>query len=486
MPTIVLHLAFITGGLSVLMLFPVLTAFSNNEHEAASAFMTTALLAAGGSVATIVALRGITVPASRVHALVLVCIVWPVLAAIAAVPIWLTLDRGYLAAMFEALSAVTTTGFTLIGNLEAAPMAVLAWRAGLQWYGGFLALLAVTLILAPLAIGGLPQRRLSFMDESAQSRQIRLVAQIRLIGVAYAMTTLFCMLWLFAASVPPFVALCLSMATVSTGGMTIHDGPIDTFVSPLGQVGLIAFMIVGGTSIIWQGMILRLDKEQLSRHREAYCSMALIVVIGLIIATSYHAASGRSPETLLTALREGIFTAASIVSTTGYHVREESFSVLPVGVLFALVLVGGGAMSTAGGLKLFRVGILMAQAARELSLSLFPHGIDPLVIGGRRWDREILQGIYAMVLVFAIVMVGTVAVLSYQGVPFEPAMIASISALSNAGPVFGAGPDAVQPWPSLSSFPEASLVALSIAMILGRIELLALFSVINFAYWRSS
>jgi trk system potassium uptake protein TrkH len=485
MPTIVLHLAFITGGLSALMLFPALTAWSRGESDAALVFVTTAILAAGGSLALIVALRGITVPARRVHALMLVCLVWPLLAAIAAVPIWLTAEKSYLNAMFEALSAVTTTGFTLIGNLDAAPAAILAWRAGLQWYGGFLALLAVTLILAPLAIGGLPQRRLSFMDESAQSRQIRLVSQIRLIGVAYGMTTLACLLWLLAASVPQFEALCLAMATVSTGGMTVHDGPIETFVSPLGQVGLIGFMIIGSTSIIWQGMILRADRQQLAQHRESYYGLALILVIGLVIATSYHSALGRTPGTLLTALREGIFTAASIVSTTGFHVREESFSVLPVGVLFALVLVGGGAMSTAGGLKLFRVGILAAQGARELSLSLFPHGVDPLVVGGRRWDREILQGIYAMVLVFAVVMVGTMAVLSYQGIPFEPAMIASISAMSNAGPIFGAGPDAGQPWPSLSSFPPASLVALSVAMILGRIELLALFSVLNFAYWRS-
>jgi len=485
MPTIVLHLAFLTAGLCGLMVFPVLTAMSRGESPGLAVFLSVALVAAGISFALIAALRGITVPARRVHALSLVCIAWPVLAVIAAIPIWFLAEMPFAEAVFEALSALTTTGFTLIGNLDAVPASVLSWRTGLQWYGGFLALLAVTLILAPLAIGGLPQRRLSFMDDSDRSRQFRLTSQIRLIGMAYLATTLACVLWLLFSSVSPFDAVNLSMATVSTGGMTIYDRPIDTYVPPVGQIGLIVFMIIGGTSIIWQGMILRGDREQLIRHRESYYGIGLIVLLGLVIGELYNVASDRTLPDLLTAMREGIFAAASLVSTTGYHVREESFSVLPVGVLFALVLIGGCAMSTAGGLKLFRIGILSAQAVRELSLSLFPHGVDPLAVGGRRWERYALQGIYAMVLAFALALALTVAVLSYQGLAFEPSLIAAIAALSNAGPVYGAGPDAGQPWPALTALPPASLAALSAAMVLGRIELLAMFSILNFAYWRS-
>jgi trk system potassium uptake protein TrkH len=134
---------------------------------------------------------------------------------------------------------------------------------------------------------------------------------------------------------------------------------------------------------------------------------------------------------------------------------------------------------------LFRIGILCLQAGRELSRSLFPHGVDVVNVGGRRWERSTLDGIYAMVLAFALVMMTTVSILSFQGIPYEPAMVSSLSALSNAGPVYGAGPDAGQPWPALTSFSPISLGALSLAMILGRIELLALFSLLNIAYWRS-
>ena len=485
MPTIVLHVAYLTAGLSALMLLPSLTALSRGEIESLAIFLATALLVAGLSLALIAALRGTTAPVRRIHAMWLACLVWPIIAAIGGIPIWFLTDLAYGAASFEAISAVTTTGFTLVVDLETLPVPVLVWRSALQWYGGLITLLVATQILAPLAIGGLPQRQLSFIDDSDAGRKVRTASQVQLIGGAYGATTLACLLWLLFSSVTPMDALILSMTTVSTGGMTSYNAPIDTYVPPLGQIGLIVFMIIGCTSIVWQGAILRRDVQQLSRHREAYYTIGTIIVVGIVFGLLYQLRSAADLSGALTALREGLFAAASLVSTTGYHVREESFSVLPVGVIFAFLLIGGGALSTAGGLKMFRVGILCAQSARELSLSLFPHGVEPLNVGGRRWQADALQGIYAVVLAFVLVLGLTVAVLSYQGLAFEPTIMAGIAALSNAGPVYGAGPDAQLPWPPLSSFGSASLAALSGAMIMGRVEVLVFFSVINLTYWRS-
>lgn len=485
MPTIVLHIAYLVAGLSVLMILPALIAFSGGDFRGFSVFTATAVLVAGVSLALIAALRGTTTSVRRHHALALVCIVWPVISAIAAIPLWYLTELSYGGATFESISALTTTGFTLIGDLETLPPSVHVWRAGLQWYGGFLTLLAVTQILAPLSIGGLPQRQLSFIDDSDAGIKVRTVTQVRLIGTAYLATTFACLLWLLLSSVSPLDALGLSLATISTGGMTMHNQPIYTYVPPAGQIGLIAFMVVGGTSILWQGMVLRGDLQQLVRHREAYFTIGAIIILGVIFGMLYQLRSAGDLSVALTTLREGLFAAASLVSTTGFHVREESFSVLPIGVVFALVLVGGGALSTAGGLKLFRVGILCVQSVRELSLSLFPHGVNPLNVGGKRWDADSLQGIYAMILAFVLVFMLTVSVLAFQGLAFEPTLMAGIAALSNAGPVYGAGPEAQQPWPPLSSFGSVSLIALSVAMILGRIEVLAFFSLLNLAYWRT-
>ena len=168
MPTIVLQFAFLTAGLSVLMAVPVLTALSRGDRAGFSVFLATLVLVAAISLALITALRGTTAPVRRYHALSLAVLAWPLLGLIAALPIWFLSELTFGEAAFEAVSAVTTTGFTLVANLEALPVSVHLWRGALQWYGGLLTLLAVTQILAPLAVGGLPQRQLSFIDDSGQ------------------------------------------------------------------------------------------------------------------------------------------------------------------------------------------------------------------------------------------------------------------------------------------------------------------------------
>jgi trk system potassium uptake protein len=140
-------------------------------------------------------------------------------------------------------------------------------------------------------------------------------------------------------------------------------------------------------------------------------------------------------------------------------------------------------MSTAGGLKLFRMGVLLVHSERELSRSLFPHGVQKMHFGGRSW-RTGVQAIYAMVLSALLVLTATVLVLSFSGMSFAPAVTASVAALSNVGPIYGAGPEPGLPWPPVGQAPGPALVALSVAMIVGRVEVLALFGVLNVSYWR--
>ncbi|HEX2255443.1 MAG TPA: potassium transporter TrkG, partial [Afifellaceae bacterium] len=221
----------------------------------------------------------------------------------------------------------------------------------------------------------------------------------------------------------------------------------------------------------------------LRRHRESYAVIVLAIVLGLVIAQLYHLAAGRDLSAFAFALREGLFAGASLVSTTGFHVRDESLSVLPLAAVIAVALVGGGAMSTAGGLKLFRVGVLIVHAERELARSLFPHGVQKIRFGGHQW-RGGVQAIYAMVLSAVLVLTAALLVLSFSGMAFAPAVTAGVAALSNVGPIYGAGPDPAAPWPPIAALPAPALVTLGVAMILGRVEILALFAVLNIAYWR--
>jgi trk system potassium uptake protein TrkH len=480
---IVFHLSILLIGLAGLMLLPVLSALAVEADALAGLFLVSGLVVAVVSGGLIAALRGLIRPLERMHSLLVAVAAWPVIAAAAALPIVMSGASGFGLAIFETISALTTTGFTTFAAPEELPAPLILWRAVLQWYGGFLTLLMLVLVLAPVEAGGLPHRRVSLATGDLPRRRVRIGRQVRIILAAYLITSSVCLLWLVLSGVEPFEALCLSFATVSTGGLTPRGEPLDFYVPAVGQIGLIVFMIVGATSVLWQGMIVQRDRHQLRRHRESYAVIVVAVALGLVIAELYHLAAGRDLSAFGIALREGLFAGASLVSTTGFHVREESLSVLPLAAVFAVALIGGGAMSTSGGLKLFRVGVLMVHAERELARSLFPHGVQKMRFGGREW-RGGVQAIYTMVLSAILVLTAAILVLSFSGMAFAPAITAGVAALSNVGPIYGAGPDPAAPWPALSALPAPALVMLAAAMVLGRVEVLALFAVVNIAYWR--
>lgn len=483
MGAIVFHLSILLIGLAGLMALPVLSGLAVQADALAGIFLVSGMIIAAIAGALMVALRGVIRPLERMDSLVLAVVAWPSIGAAAALPIAMSGEAGLGLATFETISALTTTGFTTFAAPQDLPAPLILWRAVLQWYGGFLTLLMLVLILAPVQAGGLPHRRVSLVSGDLPRQRLRIGRQSRIMAAAYLITSSICLVWLVLSGVEPFEALCLTLATVSTGGLTPRGEPIDTYVSAVGQIGLIVFMIVGATSVLWQGMIVQRERHQLRRHRESYAVIVFALVLGLVIAELYHIAAGRDLGAFGIALREGLFAGASLVSTTGFHVREESLSVLPLAAVFVVALVGGGAMSTSGGLKLFRVGILMVHAERELARSLFPHGIQKMRFGGREW-RVGVQAIYAMVLSAILVLTAAILVLSFSGMALVPAMTAGVAALSNVGPIYGAGPDPAAPWPAVAALSAPSLVALAVTMILGRVEVLALFAVLNIAYWR--
>jgi trk system potassium uptake protein len=483
MGAVVFYLSLLLLALAGLTVLPVLAAITVGEDRLAGLFLISGLMIATISGGLIAALRGVIRPPERMESLVIAVAAWPVLGLAAALPIAISGAAEYGLATFETISALTTTGFTTFAAPQELPAALVLWRAVLQWYGGFLTLLMLVLVLAPIEAGGLPHRHVSLAGGAAPRQRERIGRISRIMVVAYLTTSLACLFWLLLSDVDPFEALCLTFATVSTGGLTPRGEPIDAYVPPVGQIGLVVFMIVGATSVIWQGMIVRRDRHQLSRHRESYAVIVLALAVGLVIAQLYHFAAGRDLAAFGFALREGLFAGASLVSTTGFHVREESLSVLPITAVVAVALVGGGAMSTAGGLKLFRVGVLIVHAERELTRSLFPHGVQKIRFGGHEW-RGGVEAIYAMVLAAILLLTATMLVLSFSGMAFAPAMTAGVAALSNVGPIYGAGPDPAAPWPPITALPAPALAILAVAMILGRIEVLALFAVLNIAYWR--
>ncbi len=173
------------------------------------------------------------------------------------------------------------------------------------------------------------------------------------------------------------------------------------------------------------------------------------------------------------AIRDGLFPATSLITTSGFEVRNASFEIFPIALVAILLAVGAASFSTAGGIKLFRIGSMLVQAHRELTRLIYPHGIRPSRLGGQPYDIQVMKAIWSGFLAFILAAVALSLLLASTEIPYEGAMLAALSALSNAGPVYASDWAAASGWPSYGEMDTISHLGLCFGMILGRLEVVA-------------
>ncbi len=418
--------------------------------------------------------------------LVLLAAVWIILPIFAALPIADISNLSVLDSIFESVSGISTAGGSILKTVESWPQGLLFWRIQLQWFGGFLALLTVLLIIAPMRIGGLTSGSSIYLGNldrgGTQRRAISIVLKIFAI---YASMTMLCTIVLFMSGTRAFYAVTLAMTAVSTGGFLPFDGAIDTYVSPVGLFTISLFLLVGATSVFWQRMLLDRRVAGLATHRESYSVMALIAILSLIYMFIIVSISAPSANAIGHALLEGFFVATSLVATSGIEARPGTIALIPLIIVLFIILVGGSAYSTTGGLKHYRMGGMLVQSWSEIERLIYPHNVKPSKFGSQDYDMNLMKAIWS----FFTVMILTIAffsiIIAASGIPFEAALTATISAFATAGPVYEAGWAApgAETWPTYNNFTETGKIALICTMILGRLEVLVLLSMLSTKYW---
>ena len=466
------------------MLLPAAFGTASGDYEATLEFTIIIVLTVfiAGTIAFSV--RGRARRMNRAESYLLLMLVWMVLPAIAAVPLVTLTDLTPLDAYFEAVSGMTTTGFSVIPSLDEIPAPVLFWRSELQWIGGLLTLWSVVLIIAPHGVGGLPDNQLSLMG-GATGREVASSVRVAIdIARLYSVLTLLCIISLLICGISLFDAMCIGFATLSTGGFLPHDGNFSRYENSAAEMVVGVFMLAGATSIIWFRM-MQSRWQLLTVHRETYLVAGLAVAVGLAYAGLLFQAAG-SIDVLhpLTALREGLFTGISLVTTTGFEIRQSGFSVIPMPVVLFLVLAGAGSFSTAGGIKWYRLGGMMTQAGRELNRLIYPHGVRSARFGGQEYNIQLMKAIWAYFLTVVIFVPIVGILLTGPDLTFDGALLASASAFSNVGPVYASGWFAgTEQWPEVAAMGTGRKLVLCATMILGRVEILALFGALNRTYW---
>ncbi|MGI9387836.1 MAG: TrkH family potassium uptake protein [Methyloligellaceae bacterium] len=487
-----LSIAYAYGWLfavmSAAMLLPVPFALTFEESNVIGAFVVTSAILAFAGGALIFALKGTKLRTGRRLNLFVLCTIWLIMPLFAALPLYISgQPDGLVAAYFEAVSGFTTTGATVFVDLADVPRSILVWRSILQWLGGFTTLLALGVLIGPLTGQERLGAELRQIGHSKHSIAQDVATAIRTILPVYGGLTLACFALLVFAAIPPFDAFCLALSTLSTGGFMPRSGTIALYGSSAAELILALFMFLGAVSLLWVRAILQFRWGMLREIREPVSIGLIILFLGVLLTVPLLI---NSPETgvrsVYRSLTLGLATAASFVSTSGFAVSDRTQDAIPYMFVLVICLVGGGRFSTAGGLKYFRVAAMFRQSGRELRFLLFPHLVRPSRYGKESRDISILQTLWSNFVVIVLVLIALTAILSTGGVPLSAGLLAAISSVSNIGPAYSFLPVAeIASAPPFGEMGSSAQLALCGGMMLGRVEGLALLSLMNFAYWRS-
>ncbi|SFE77432.1 TrkH family potassium uptake protein [Roseivivax sediminis] len=494
-------LLLLTGIFSASMLAPAALALVQEEFHDARSFFYAGL--SGLIVTTLVAIAVAGRPHNRnpMRQLLALALGYILLPAVLAVPFHEAVrTTAFLNAYVEMVSSLTTTGATLFapGRLSDAEH---LWRAQVGWMGGGLLWVTAAAILAPLTLGGF---EVTAAGEPGQTpppgAALRDTAdpRVRLARAAGALLPLYIALtvavWvlLVMAGEGTFVALCHAMATMSTSGISPVGGLAAAEAGIVGEAVILCFLVFALSRLTFS------SDTGASRERglwqDAEIRLGLLIVVGVPAALFLRhwvaAFDIGDEENLVAALRSlwgALFTTASFLTTTGFESAEwdrlQDWSGLetPGLVLMGLAIVGGGVATTAGGVKLLRVFILYITGRRELELLIHPHSIGRAGLLSRRTRREGAFIAWVFFMIFALTMMVIVLALAATGLRFEPAFVVAVAGLTNAGPLIALGTEMPI---ALAQYGAETRLVFALAMVLGRLEVLALVVMLMPDLWR--
>lgn len=405
-------------------------------------------------------------------------------------------------AWFEMISCLTTTGATVFDGQGRLADSLHLWRGLVGWMGGFLIWVAAMAVLAPLNLGGFEVVATGRDPLEANAARLRigreghtaerLLRFSRQLGPVYAALSLVLWLGLIATGMPPFDGALRAMSIIATSGIDGDPGPAPGLATELPAA---LFLVLALSRMTYSdggagrgSRLLRADPE---------LRLALII-IGLVTALLFArhwlagdgpsgATEGADPVSVMAALWGAAFTALSFLATLGTESvafdATRTWTGLPTpGILLVgLALVGGGVATTAGGVKLLRMYALYRHGAREMGRLVHPSSIGSAGVTGRRLRREGAFVAWIFFMLFAVSIAAVMALLALTGIDFDDAVVLTVAALSTTGPLAQAAAD---PPLLYSSLNDPARVVLAAAMLLGRLEALALIALFNPAFWR--
>ncbi|MBL4645482.1 MAG: TrkH family potassium uptake protein [Rhizobiales bacterium] len=482
-----LVLAVILGSVAVTLIAPIMIALYFDEIQLAILFGATAAAYAFTSSALYLTLRGTERGLKRIQSFELLTLSWMLLWISGSLPLFFAFNLDIGNALFETISAISTSNASLIEGREELPRSALFWRIQLQWLGGLLTLLSLVIVLAPAGVGGLPKRQIALLESVGFGGGSRVVKACLNVVTAYTTVSVLCATALFISGVPLFDSLCLAAGAVSTGGFSPISADLNTYESVGLYPILTIFMFIGATSILWQRMFIVRRWHLVLEHRESYFLLAgcfaLAIVFGIIAIISSR--SNSQFVDVMAIAMDALFMAVSLISTTGYQWSNDVQQHIDPVIIIAVVLIGGGTFSTAGGIKFYRLGRMLVQSINELNRLVFPHSIQRSIYNRANDEIAQLKALWSFLVVAMLIIWVCTAALAFDGIPFDGSLIASIASFSSIGSIYDPSAAGGENWLSYAEMAPLSKIAVGVTMFLGRIEILAFLALFNITYWKT-
>lgn len=416
----------------------------------------------------------------------LVVLAWSVLPVFGALPMLAYFDHAgapisWTDAYFEAVSGLTTTGSTVLTGLDSLPASINVWRGFLQWLGGMGILVLAVAILPILGAGG---SQLFRAEAAGPLKDTKLTPRItetaKGLWTVYAVMSAACVIAYRLGGMSWPDAWIHMFTTVSLGGLSSHDSSFAFFESPLLEVTAIVFMLLASCNFAVYFLAVRKRSVWVAlRDSEAQATVGVMVGSVLLVAVVLWVRGTYGDP--LAALRYAAFNVVSVASTTGYATTDYlQWPVFPPILMLLLSGVATSAGSTGCGIKMIRVLLLVKQTRRELTRLIHPRAVRPVTLGGAPIGNDVIFAVLGFMLVYGVTLIGFVMLLLLSEMPFDEAVGSVVASLHCTGPGLGA----TGPAGNYAGLTDFQKWVLTLAMLVGRVELLSFMVLFTRQFWR--
>jgi trk system potassium uptake protein TrkH len=414
---------------------------------------------------------------------VIVAMVWVVFSAFGLLPYYLSGQAPTLTdAWFESMSGFTTTGATIIPDLEVITHGLLFWRSLTQWIGGMGIIVLSIAILPIFGLNGMQLYAAEVSGLTYEKVSPRIADTAKMMWSIYVLLTATEVAALWLCGMDIFDAVCHSFSTIATGGFSTHNNSLEFYDSAAIHYTVTFFMFISGINFVLLIYLLRGKARNFFQDEELrWYSVAVLVFAVMLTLGLYIARPGWTGLHMERAFRDSIFTVISAMTSTGYTISDYMYwPVVAWVVIFFLMLTGACAGSTAGGIKWVRLSIILKNGVAEFQRRIHPNAIIPVKLNEKNVPQQTINNIMAFLIFYIFIIVVTVVIFCASGVNFDESIGAAVSAIGNVGISIGQfGPSG-----TYAEFPTVAKWVMSFVMLIGRLEIFTVLLLFTKALWR--